>query len=94
MTQMPGCCSLLKTLCSAEFCGWKCLPAVNALKDVDTEGRLRNCVRRVQMLFLVEQRGRKSGNMFVGGQHKGSRRASRGEFLFFFHQFLQEQHLD
>lgn len=42
MTPMLGCCSLLKMLCSVEFCGWKCLPAVNPLKDVDTEGRLSN----------------------------------------------------
>lgn len=37
------------------------------------------------MLFLVgEQHGRKSGNRSVGGEHRGIRRASRGEFLTFF----------
>lgn len=47
------------------------------------------------MLFLVgEQCGRKSGNTFVGGQHKGSGRASRGDFLIFFRWFPWEKHLD
>lgn len=32
--------------------------------------------------------------MFVGGQHKGSGRASRGDFLIFFRWFPWEKHLD
>lgn len=46
------------------------------------KGLIGNRCASGNAVLVGEQHGRKSGN--VGGQHKGNRRARRGDFLIFF----------